>query len=318
MSSVRSAAKVYADQLFSLGHGYPLWDPEPKYHEVAIGDVGWIDNFGAFYPLFNAVEDLEHERNREGVPDGHKRFPTPQWRPATGHIPAGVYHSKTVTRLQASAHVGGHGASGGFHYQCTDKRGAALVIKEAAYRTALHHSRRMSNYMKENLHKWLEFAEQKDVNLSQEDIYFVRGFVKARSWYVTAWMYEGQSGRLSISGDLGSAAQAKVDIDYGRDTERSPEHNWGPQGNINQDHPDQCVFLHYYKMKVRLGFWPVMKAAAEPRDPTPGRDSPEPGGSQAGTHGLGLYHIEQVPAREKVCNIMQWRTIDLFTLYQGE
>lgn len=49
------ASIVYAEQLRYLRCGEPLWQPEPpKDGEVAIGDVGYI-NDGRFSRLFNAI-----------------------------------------------------------------------------------------------------------------------------------------------------------------------------------------------------------------------------------------------------------------------
>jgi len=46
---------IYAEQLSTLGYGYPLWDPEPcDREEVLLGDVGFIDK-GHFIRLFNAL-----------------------------------------------------------------------------------------------------------------------------------------------------------------------------------------------------------------------------------------------------------------------
>ena len=46
--------EIYAEQLFPLKYGYPLWLPDSYGQEVQVGDVGWLVN-GGFRALFNAM-----------------------------------------------------------------------------------------------------------------------------------------------------------------------------------------------------------------------------------------------------------------------
>lgn len=49
------AWEIYARQLFKLGRGYPLWEPEPSSNgEINIGDVGYVHQ-GCFYRIFNTI-----------------------------------------------------------------------------------------------------------------------------------------------------------------------------------------------------------------------------------------------------------------------
>ncbi len=60
---------VDVQELFPLGHGYPLWypEPDPAPGEVEIGDVGFINQSGrCFYPLFNSMKP--HIRLNDDVP----------------------------------------------------------------------------------------------------------------------------------------------------------------------------------------------------------------------------------------------------------
>lgn len=74
---------VYARQLMMVGHGYPLWNPQPNKRRssdsfdppVQIGDVGYVSN-GTFIRLFNATKDAHDEINQaHGVPsDRYVKF----------------------------------------------------------------------------------------------------------------------------------------------------------------------------------------------------------------------------------------------------
>lgn len=78
---MRTAAMIFAEQLDHLAQGHALWYPEPtkdskgQAYEVHIGDVGYIDEDGAFYRLFNITLDASHELNSGGVPDGFEPVP---------------------------------------------------------------------------------------------------------------------------------------------------------------------------------------------------------------------------------------------------
>ena len=53
----------YAEDLFPLGHGHPLWIPESLNGcEVNVGAVGWLED-GGFRTLFNATVPPDDELN---------------------------------------------------------------------------------------------------------------------------------------------------------------------------------------------------------------------------------------------------------------
>ena len=69
------SATVYAEELYSFGHGLPLWTPEPDGpYEVRIGDVGHIDEYGQFHRLFNVTVGPDHPYNEDGVPQNFERL----------------------------------------------------------------------------------------------------------------------------------------------------------------------------------------------------------------------------------------------------
>ena len=56
---------VYREQLTSLHHGLPLWEPSPiksLYDKVSIGDVGYVVE-GFFYRIFNVRLPWNHPSN---------------------------------------------------------------------------------------------------------------------------------------------------------------------------------------------------------------------------------------------------------------
>jgi hypothetical protein len=66
--SKMAATQVYIEQLYKLGHGRPLWDPDSC--EVYVGDVGFFErDSGSFCRLFNVLVGEGDALNNRGVPD---------------------------------------------------------------------------------------------------------------------------------------------------------------------------------------------------------------------------------------------------------
>lgn len=197
-----------------------------------------------------------------------------------------------------------------------------MVLAHNADREALLPSRRMANYMRRNYASWHTFAtETLDVDITKEEIIFVRGHVKTKEWAVAAFVHEGRSAQLTVNADAGSVASAAFSFSHSTDVTVPPERNQGPKNKKHghrrshggarrsatqhdEDKADQCIFLHYYKLKVRLGFWTtVMKAAAGPHELSPGPDDDDPGALWAGADvndTMDDVVIEQVPVPQKV------------------
>lgn len=68
-----TVSTVYAEQLLTLGHGFPLWFPEPSEQcdDVRVGDVGYIWD-RSFIQLFNVMLPSSHPVNKGGVPRDFK------------------------------------------------------------------------------------------------------------------------------------------------------------------------------------------------------------------------------------------------------
>lgn len=113
-SAMPFAKDVYQKELLELGHGLPLYDPDPgtEYDKVRIFDVGYVDSrFGRFHRIFNAAPTKEHEVNHQhGTPAGFEPF---QPRvPATYNgtaLPAGHMHSSHVQAIGSDTGVAGYG-----------------------------------------------------------------------------------------------------------------------------------------------------------------------------------------------------------------
>jgi hypothetical protein len=100
-----SPCDVYREQLRSLGHGLPLWNPDPAnfYQQVSIGDVGYIRE-GYFVRIFNVLLPCDDPSNRLlGDPEPYPRLDFgPFGNVRRSKFSAGDYYSRCVTCTQES------------------------------------------------------------------------------------------------------------------------------------------------------------------------------------------------------------------------
>ncbi|PBK59492.1 hypothetical protein ARMSODRAFT_852849, partial [Armillaria solidipes] len=63
---------IYVPMLMPLGHGYPLWLPDPPSNHplggTQIGDLGYLDNEGGFVYLFNVCKAADDPVNLTRTP----------------------------------------------------------------------------------------------------------------------------------------------------------------------------------------------------------------------------------------------------------
>lgn len=98
-----AAYDVYATQLYSVGEGLALYEPDPagRYDRIRNGDVGFVQR-GFFHRLFNIFADEEDPINREGVPAHFSPLGT-QYRTTVERGPlTGAIHSSSVRKLKGS------------------------------------------------------------------------------------------------------------------------------------------------------------------------------------------------------------------------
>ena len=104
---------VYADQLLPLGHGLPLWYPEPSHlGEVGIGDVGFLET-GHFHRLFNVMRSSEHPSNANGVPKDFAPLVVNESilvSTMNGYLPPGPIYNEKTMNCQVDAGVNTYAA----------------------------------------------------------------------------------------------------------------------------------------------------------------------------------------------------------------
>ena len=146
--------------------------------------------------------------------------------------------------------------------------------------------------MRRNFAHWLEFANSEEycgLGLKDEEILFVSGTTKTTRWAVAAFQgdrFKNKEG--SVSGHLGGLASAEFSIqisdhvlptDHYRTgpvllqlgghtdglsalPDRTEESSASTSGHLEPSKRDQCIFIHYYKVKRRLFHITALRAAA--------------------------------------------------------
>ncbi|KAI0944756.1 hypothetical protein AcW1_002389 [Taiwanofungus camphoratus] len=317
----RAPCEVYAEQLFQCKLGLPLWNPQPtKYGEVLVGDVGFLDE-GGFYRMFNATRLANDELNRYGVPAEYVPFLVDEYglHVEDNSIRPGTLRSKSIIKssLHGKAKLGGQaggvGAEVGFKFECKDETGALLVLKDAATKTILRRSARMPDYMLRHHASWYDLARDTlGMDLRSDEIIFVQGVVKTTDrWALTAVTDSGEGVEVHFSTDLGPYGnasfsfsrdrQASLSYPYrlGRALTTDTSRDEGASTGRKATKKDQCIFIHYYKLKRRWYGPKVIKAAAEPRDPSRGSGDEGHGPDLTAQYVSDMTEdigIEQVPA----------------------
>lgn len=196
-------------------------------------------------------------------------------------------------------------------FECTDEQGACLIVGSSARREELHQRRRIENYMKNNIDSWLRYAtDGLGLDMQLEDILFVKGWAKTTHWAVAAFTDQGRSANLHVSGSFGPLAKAGIGFEV-RSDHYSAYHHAGPAVHPRSDtqdnaedtedgegressvsqaarDPNQCIFLHYLKMKRRFLLPARIIAAGEQQDES-SADDPDDG-----------YDFMEVPSSKKV------------------
>ena len=160
--------------------------------------------------------------------------------------------------------------------------------------------RHIVNYMRNNFDSWLEFANGADswgLDLRPEDLLFICGTLKTTQWAVAAFqgsMFRNKQGQ--VSGQIGPFGNLGISVQISNQFLPTTHHRSGPRipaAQVGDNHrlsypgydtpaglshggPNQCLFVHYYKMKRRLWWKEPMQAGAGPHQLPPGADNPGP------------------------------------------
>ena len=175
----------------------------------------------------------------------------------------------------------------GFSFKCSQSSGALLRLGEAPVSMHIQAKRRIVSYMKENFDSWMHFANEiRELGIEEDALYFVSGTTKTTCWFLAAFGnrdYSDKEGYVSFDAANMASARVSITIDH-EDLSGTNMYNRGPMKDsmnipacppiasspgatspLHAPRADQCVFIHYYRMKRRLLYWrKPMEAGAGP------------------------------------------------------
>ncbi|KAI1795614.1 hypothetical protein LXA43DRAFT_881508 [Ganoderma leucocontextum] len=300
------AWSIYAQQLFHHRYGYPLWMPEydASLGEVEIGDVGWI-NEGGFYPLFNTLKSADERQPRGVVPEGYEPMNLSSVIISDPRkiVTQPLLCGGSIKQVKVSAAFTANGApnspSAGAHFgfECSTDAGAFLLLAPPAVCRQIQSKKHIADYMRRSFPQWSELANSRfGLGLKDEEIVYVSGTIKTTKWALAAFHGEYRRKEGSITADFGSLMGIDISVSISDEMLSSSYYRTGPARepgpssaalvpsgepvlSAPQERCDQCIFLHYYKMKRRLGWKPTPIQAAggphelPPPDPDDGDDA---------------------------------------------
>ena len=161
--------------------------------------------------------------------------------------------------------------------------GALLFLGSNGRREHLDCVKLIKEYMTRSLAKWYSYAkDERGMDVREEDIVFVSGFTKTAVCATASFQHETEEqgasfrGNCTLPGIASGSAELSVDMGNANDmpiaTHVSPARLaalWGALPQEDQDHPQQCIFLEYYRMKRRMVLLKKIVAAAGPHELPP-------------------------------------------------
>lgn len=172
-----------------------------------------------------------------------------------------------------------------FDFECTDDAGALLFLGSPARVREIVSEQHVRDYMEANSERWLEFANSRlGLRLKEEQILFVTGTTKARSWGVAAFRNKTRSLQGTIRGYVGPMAAAGFSVNISDAQQSTMHHRAGPSERAalvkpailpgSSDEYDQCVFIRYRKQKRKRWSPFALKAGAGPHQLPDNPDTP--------------------------------------------
>ncbi|TFK87409.1 hypothetical protein K466DRAFT_599515 [Polyporus arcularius HHB13444] len=259
---------TYQKHLEVLGHGLPLWDPAPKVVqrslavtdamvaegsssppiEIIPGSVLYPIPFGGFGILFNAMKrGDEHAWQPRGVPDHFQTLQefTGMRRQLSSPSPVedlkGFTYSNVAVKTKIP--IGGDVSVSAARAPILDLpvqggSGAFLVTVDTPIYVSFQSQLSVESYMLEYHAQWMRMGFLKyGLPIKNEDLYLVIGTIKTTHWLVG-------SHRKPFS-------HLPLDATFATHEGRNSSFHHGPQCASSPGDNNQCIFVHYAKLKRR-------------------------------------------------------------------
>ncbi|KAK7030239.1 hypothetical protein VNI00_014256 [Paramarasmius palmivorus] len=294
------AAQLYARALFLLGHGYPLFCPEPnealhpEYIEngIRFGDVGLITPDGSFDFLFNICLPADHVINQScGTPDN---FTPVKWngqiRRNSNYFQPGKPVCSRCAKCreisaEAMATIPGSpvGVGASIEISFDKESGAALMLPTGAKRENMLDLKAFREYAQANAVSWYYFVNNTlGRDAENGSIYLVTGFDKSDAWENAVFDSSQSSRSCSLLFESVGIASGRMKLSQSSIYQSSVT----SRASAADAQYNQALFIRGFRISLRSGLsvriLGEVKVASTDRSPMKDIFSPAPRFGQSG------------------------------------
>ncbi|KAJ7642607.1 hypothetical protein DFH06DRAFT_1213993 [Mycena polygramma] len=270
--------KVYTEQLCSKWLGYPLWHPQPidslpqeyRTQGVRIGDVGCINDRGAFSFIFNICLAADNPINVFGVPPGFQKVELDPVRSIervdVAFEPGTDVATETIKTRHISLGVEVDGplpvtGGGSIELSCSSTQGAALLLPHGASSSDLLPLEVFRKYVLQHAKSWFAFVANLGRPVDGLNLYLVTGCDKASSWGVATFSRSSNAGEVSMKFGPSGIAHGHAQYSWDKSLYTYGFAQAGPRylagGQLSGE--NQCVFVRGYSVAMRNIFISAVK-----------------------------------------------------------
>ncbi|KAJ6499779.1 hypothetical protein DFH09DRAFT_1035136, partial [Mycena vulgaris] len=279
---------TYTNLLLGKGYGYPLYIPEPtttpvEYHKhgVRVGDVGFLNDQGAFDYLFTIAAKKEDPRNELLLRDTHIKDCAFEFMELDADVrllsvfQAG--YSESTESIHGVDFEASAGASvpnlgtlhSGMKISCSSEGGVALLLPHGAFLSHYPFLKRILKHALTHGLTWLEFLEKLD---APSTLYLITGCYKSSAWGITVSAKHSNAGGVTMQLLAHEITDGQLKYSWhtsgGSHVHRAGP---GPRPKQEKDNKNQCIFIQGYIIAKKTNLLQKLL----PFNPVPGIDALE-------------------------------------------
>ncbi|KAF8995192.1 hypothetical protein BDQ17DRAFT_1031931 [Cyathus striatus] len=250
-----SSCEVYAEKMFPLKHGYPLWYPQPERNlpieyrrkGVTIGDVGFITSDGTFDFLFNIWNQ----------PGNFGSVSPPQFQ--TIYKAAFPPRSMISSTSNIDYEVDWRTMDISYSYHDKDS-GVILCMPHGASQEDYKNERVLKGFIGMNAESWYRYALKCGRDLDRHSLYLVTGSLKSKTWGIVT--YDTTTLERLSTVVLGKSPDPEGPVYEWKKTGKASTFRTGPVPDATTDTQsrlpetdNQCLFLRGFKISLSEEAW---------------------------------------------------------------
>ncbi|KAF8496694.1 hypothetical protein F5888DRAFT_1907091 [Russula emetica] len=274
--TIKQPFDIYQEQLSSIYHGLALWKPNPVlYDRVSIGDVGYVNNEGAFIRLFNVTLPWDDESNKTlalGDPLYYDPLRPDSFTIRSETFGKSDHYSRRVSR-EDNAHsilAKTPDQAEGVTYECRG-HGALLSLPCGGRRQAVIQTKIFEKYAGEHVADWFHWSKVRGLPIEHmEDLVLIHGCTLVTSWAAAAFDDLATGAQVSLAGrTLKNGGASFVWSNICGTVERHDSQLESLDERISSAPLNQCVFIKCTRAKPNK-FWAKIFRAPAPAFNLPG------------------------------------------------